>query len=89
MTRIAAVLFVCLSLSGLPAAAHQCILKDSSADAIQAYNVCKADLADGTANHDASSGQSGEMSRLQAENDALRAQLADIKRRLLGLLADL
>ena len=91
--RAVAVLFVCLSLSGLlltglPATAHQCILEGSSADAIQSYNVCKADLANGSANH-GTGDQSAEVARLQAENDALKARLARIKRQLLGLLGDL
>ena len=90
--KAVAVLFVCLFLSGLvlsglPAQAHQCILEGSSADAIQSYNFCKADLANGTASH-GTGGQAGEVARLQAENDALKAQLAQIKRQLLGLLGD-
>ena len=83
-----AALFVCLSLSGLPAAAHQCILEESSAAASQSYNVCKTDLANGTANH-GTGDQSGELARLQAENDALKARLAEIKRQLLGMLGSL
>jgi len=76
-----------------PAAAHQCILEGSSADAIQRYNSCKADLAAGTAHQNGanhgSADQSAELVRLQAENAALRAQLAEIRRRLLALLGDL
>ena len=87
-TRASATLFVCLCLAGLPATAHQCILDGSSAAAIQSYNTCKADLANGTANH-GSGGQAGELARLQAENEALKAQLADIKRQLLGMLGAL
>ena len=49
--KAVAVLFVCLSLIGVPAAAHQCILEGSSAGEIQAYNTCKADLASGNAHH--------------------------------------
>ena len=86
--RASATLFVCLCLVGFPATAHQCILEGSSAAAIQSYNVCKADLANGTANH-GTGDQSGELARLQAENDALKAQLAEIKRQLLGMLGTL
>ena len=86
--KAVAILFVCFSLLGLPAAAHQCILEGSSAGDIQAYNTCKADLASGNANH-AVQANKDELARLQAENDALKAQLSDIRRRLLGLLADL
>ncbi|MEC7558799.1 MAG: hypothetical protein VX903_02840 [Pseudomonadota bacterium] len=86
--KAVAILFVCFSLLGLPAAAHQCILEGSSAGEIQAYNTCKADLASGNANH-AAQDNKDELARLQAENDALKAQLSDIRRRLLGLLADL
>ena len=85
---LVAALFVGLSLSGQPASAHQCTLEGSSSEAIQSYNSCKADLANGTANHQASD-QSGEVARLQAENNALKAQLAEIKRQLLGLLGTL
>lgn len=86
--KLLSVLFVCLLLSGLPVVAHQCILEGSSANAIQTYNACKADLASGTANHQTSE-DAGELARLQAENDALKAQLAEVRRRLLGLLGDL
>lgn len=81
-------LFVCLSWPLMPATAHQCILEGSSAAEIQSYNVCKADLANGTANHDADS-QSDDLARLQAENEALKAQLADIRRQLLGLVGNM
>ena len=87
-TRVSAALFVCVSLGGPPAMAHQCVLDGSSAAAIQSYNVCKADLANGTANH-GSGGQAGELARLQAENEALKSQLAEIKRQLLGMLGTL
>ena len=86
--KAVAVLFVCLSLIGVPAAAHQCILEGSSAGEIQAYNTCKADLASGNAHHAAQDNED-ELARLAAENDALKARLADVRRRLLGLLADL
>ena len=86
--KAVAILFVCFSLLGLPATAHQCILEGSSAGEIQAYNTCKADLTSGNAHHTAQDNED-ELARLQAENDALKAQLADVRRRLLGLLADL
>ena len=86
--KAVAVLFVCLSLIGFPAAAHQCILEGSSTGEIQAYNACKADLASGNAHHAAQDNED-ELARLRAENDALKARLADVRRRLLGLLADL
>jgi len=57
-------------------------------EAIQSYNLCKADLANGTANHQADD-RSGEVAQLQAENYALKAQLAQIKRQLLALLGEL
>ncbi len=76
-----------------PTGAHQCVLENSSADAIQRYNNCKADLLNSTANHNAAqrdgSDQSEELARLRTENALLKAQLVDIKRRLLALLGDL
>ena len=71
-----------------PMWAHQCILHGNTAEAIQSYNLCKADLVNETTNHQANDG-SAEVARLLAENDALKAQLAQIKRRLLALLGDL
>lgn len=75
------------------ASAHQCILDGSSANAIQSYNACKLDLANGTAGHsaavDATEDHAAVVARLQAENDLLKARLADVRRRLLGLLGDL
>ena len=76
-----------------PTAAHQCVLENSSADAIQRYNNCKADLLNGTANHSVVnrdiSNQLEELARLRTENALLQAQLVEIKRRLLALLGDL
>ena len=88
--KAVAVLFVCLSLIGVPAAAHRCILEGKlGRQEIQAYNTCKADLASGNGAHHAAQDNEDELARLQAENDALKARLADVRRRLLGLLADL
>ena len=73
-----------------PPWAHECILGGSSTTDIQIYNSCKADLAAGNAGHeDTGTDLTGEMSRLQAENDALKARLTAIKRQLLDLLGDL
>lgn len=83
-----ALFLVLLCWYGQPASAHQCILDGSSATAIQAYNICKADLANGTAGH-TTEDHSAELARLQAENEVLRARLEDVRRRLLGLLGDL
>ena len=86
-------LIVLLCALSQPTAAHQCVLENSSAEAIQRYNNCKADLMNGTANHSAahrdSSDQSEELARLRNEIALLKAQLVDIKRRLLALLGDL
>ena len=54
------------------------------ATAIQAYNTCKADLANGTAGHGADD-HAAELARLQAENAVLKARLDNVRRRLLGL----
>lgn len=81
-----------------PVVAHQCILDGSTATAIQAYNSCKADLANGTAGHATGEHATGdhitgdhsaELARLTAENALLKARLDDVKRQLLGLLGDL
>ena len=85
-----------------PVVAHQCILDGSTTTAIQAYNSCKADLANGTSGHaaghaagdhaagdHAAGDHTAELARLKAENALLKARLDDVKRRLLGLLGDL
>ena len=79
---------IMLTMLAQPVWAHQCILSGSTAEAIQSYNLCKADLANGTANHQAND-RSGKVAQLQAENYALKAQLAQIKRQLLALLGEL
>ena len=93
-----ALFFVLYCAAAQPAMAHQCILDGSTATAIQAYNSCKADLANGTAGHAAGEQVTGEqvtgdhtaeLARLTAENALLKARLEDVKRRLLGLLGDL
>ena len=71
-----------------PGWAHQCVLEGSTQDEVQAYNMCKADLATGTAGHSAQQ-SSTELNRLQAENEALRARLDVVKRQLLNLIGDL
>ena len=90
-------LFITLIVTMLaaPASAHQCILGGSSASDIQIYNSCKSDLASGTAGHedagheDAGKDLSADILRLQAENEALKARLTAVKRRLLDILGDL
>lgn len=79
-----------LATLATPSLAHQCILGGSSATDIQIYNSCKADLVAGNSGHeDAGTDPSVEMSRLRAENDALKAKLTDVKRQLLDILGDL
>ena len=87
MKHIALTLVLACGLS-LPAAAHQCLLEGSTAEAIQSYNACKLDLASGKAGHGGED-QSAELARLKAENEMLKSRLADIRRQLLGLLGDL
>lgn len=85
-------LFITLIVTMLaaPASAHQCILGGSSASDIQIYNSCKSDLASDTAGHeDAGKDLSADILRLQAENEALKARLTAVKRRLLDILGDL
>ena len=72
----------------LPAAAHQCMLEGSTSKAIQSYNACKLDLATGQSGH-GEGDQSAELARLKAENEMLKARLAEVRQRLLGLLGDL
>jgi len=93
------ILCILVSWPGLPATAHQCILAGSSAEAIQIYNACKADLVNGSARHAAADNAAGDggasdsaearLAALQAENDALKARLADVRRRLFEVLGDL
>ena len=87
MRRIILMLGLAWSLS-FPTAAHQCVLEGSAAEAIQSYNACKLDLATGQSGHGGDD-QSAELARLKAENERLKARLADVRQRLLGLLGDL
>ena len=87
MRRIILMLGLAWSLS-FPAAAHQCTLEGSNSEAIQSYNACKLDLATGQSGHRGDE-QSAELARLKAENERLKARLADVRQRLLGLLGDL
>ena len=87
MRRIILMLGLAWSLSS-PTAAHQCVLEGSTSEAIQSYNACKLDLATGQSGHGADA-QSAELARLKAENKMLKARLADVRQRLLGLLGDL
>ena len=87
MRRIILMLGLAWSLS-LPALAHQCVLERSTPEAIQSYNACKLDLATGQSGHSGDN-QSAELARLKAENERLKARLADVRQRLLGLLGDL
>ena len=87
MRRIILILCLVWSLS-LPALAHQCVLEGSTPEAIQSYNACKLDLATGHSGHGRDD-QLAELARLKAENERLKARLADVRQRLLGLLGDL
>ena len=87
MRRIILILGLAWSLS-LPALAHQCVLQGSTSEAIQSYNACKLDLATGQSGHSGDD-RSGELARLNLENEMLKARLADVRQRLLDLLGDL
>ena len=87
MRRIILMLGLAWSLS-FPATAHQCVLEGSTSEAIQSYNACKLDLATGQSGHGGDD-KSEELARLNAENERLKARLADVRQRLLGLLGDL
>ena len=87
MRRIILMLGLAWSLS-FPAAAHLCVLEGSTSEAIQSYNACKLDLATGQSGHGGDD-QSAELVRLKTENERLKARLADVRQRLLGLLGDL
>ena len=87
MRRIILMFSLAWSMS-FPVAAHQCILEGSTSEAIQSYNACKLDLATGQSGHGGGD-QSAELARLKAENERLKARLADARQRLLGLLGDL
>ena len=87
MRRIILMFSLAWSMS-FPVAAHQCILEGSTSEAIQSYNACKLDLASGQSGHGGDD-QSAQLARLKAENERLKARLADVRQRLLGLLGDL
>ena len=87
MRRIILMLGLAWSLS-IPASAHQCLLESSTSEAIQSYNACKLDLATGQSGHSGDD-QWAELARLKAENEMLKARLADVRQRLLNLLGDL
>ena len=87
MRRIILMFGLALGLS-LPTSAHQCVLEGSTSEAIQSYNACKLDLATGQSGHGGDD-QSEELARLKAENEMLKARLAGVRQRLLGLLGDL
>ena len=87
MRRIILMLGLAWSLS-CPAAAHQCVLEGSTSEAIQSYNACKLDLATSQSGHGGDD-QSAELARLKTENERLKARLADVRQRLLGLLGNL
>ena len=87
MRRIIMMLGLVWGLS-FPAAAHRCVLEGSTSEAIQTYNACKLDLATGQSGHGGDD-QSAELARLKTENERLKARLADVRQRLLGLLGDL
>ena len=86
-------LILALSMLAAPASAHKCMLGGSTATDIQIYNSCKADLATGVAGHrndgNDDNDQAAALLRLEAENEALRARLAAVKRHLLDILAGL
>ena len=82
--------FLTLFMLAAPALAHTCILAGSSATDMQIYNSCKADLATGAAGHGtADQDMAGELARLKAENETLKARLTVVRQRLLTVLGDL
>jgi len=93
MRLIFLTLTLTLTMLAAPVSAHKCILGGSTATDIQIYNSCKADLATGAAGHrndgNDDNDQSAAMLRLEAENEALRARLATVKRHLLDILGGL
>lgn len=87
---------VCLAAAGLLAVfhgvsyAHQCQLDGTSAEHISRYNACKADLSvPGMHQNGDDSGLQRDIDRLEAENTRLKAQLDQIRRQLLSVLAEL
>ena len=89
---------ICLFLFGShpsPASAHttSCALTGNTAEAIMAYNACKAEKQAGIAHEPAgesdSHQQDAEIQRLKHENQILRAQLDTIRMTLFQLLQKL
>jgi hypothetical protein len=78
-----------------PLSAHSaaCLLAGNTAEAIMAYNACKAESQAGTANTIAGNTdthqQEAEIQRLQRENERLRAQLDTVRMTLFELLQKL
>ena len=78
-----------------PLSAHTapCLLAGNTAEAIMAYNACKAESQAGTADTIAGNTdthqQEAEIQRLQSENERLRAQLDTVRMTLFELLQKL
>jgi len=87
-------LFLIASLPS-PLSAHSapCLLAGNTAEAIMAYNACKAESQAGTANTIAGNTgihqQEAELQRLQRENERLRAQLDTVRITLFELFQKL
>lgn len=91
---ISAAGLVFISASSYPVYAHQCQLKGNDANAISAYNQCKADLMMSGMHPpeklpDEQPEDTDTLSALRAENKQLRLQLEVIKNRLFEILKDL
>ncbi len=74
-----------------PAYAHQCILKNNSAEEISRYNNCKADLALPNIHQENADDKNSQqdLKALQTENARLKRQLDYIRGKLIDLLRDL
>ena len=92
-TTIICLFFVASHPSPLSAHAAPCLLAGNTAQAIMAYNACKAESQAGTANtitvNTDTHQQEAEIQLLQTENERLRAQLDTVRMTLFELLQKL
>ena len=73
-----------------PAYAHKCVLEKNTAEDINRYNTCKADL-NISSMHEGSPSEviSPALEQLKAENKLLKSKLEQMRRRLFSILSDL
>ena len=93
ITSIICLFLIASQPSPLSAHSAPCLLAGNTAQAIMAYNACKAESQAGTANtitvNTDTHQQEAEIQLLQTENERLRAQLDTVRMTLFELLQKL